>query len=65
MKSTAEAVTQALLDAQTAQTSAEKAIAKAKTDIGEARNRLTQVTTTHLVFVRFYALMKDIAKAIK
>uniref|UniRef100_A0A3P9JI64 Laminin subunit beta 2 n=1 Tax=Oryzias latipes TaxID=8090 RepID=A0A3P9JI64_ORYLA len=43
VKSTVEAVTQALLDAQTAQTSAEKAIAKAKTDIGEARNRLTQI----------------------
>uniref|UniRef100_A0A3P9JZ19 Laminin, beta 2 (laminin S) n=1 Tax=Oryzias latipes TaxID=8090 RepID=A0A3P9JZ19_ORYLA len=43
VKSTAEAVTQALLDAQTAQTSAEKAIAKAKTDIGEARKRLTQI----------------------
>uniref|UniRef100_A0A3B3C1N5 LAMB1/2/3/4 helical domain-containing protein n=1 Tax=Oryzias melastigma TaxID=30732 RepID=A0A3B3C1N5_ORYME len=35
VKSTAEGVTQALLDAQTAQTSAEKAIAKAKSDIGE------------------------------
>lgn len=44
MKTTAETVKQALLDAKTAQTSAEKAIARAKADIGDTEARLAQVT---------------------
>ncbi|XP_061592828.1 laminin subunit beta-2 isoform X1 [Cololabis saira] len=49
VKTAAETVTQALLDAQTAQTSAEKAIARARTDIGDTENRLAEIeseTTT-------------------
>lgn len=44
VKTTAETVKQALVDAKTAQTSAEKAIARAKADIGETEARLAQVT---------------------
>uniref|UniRef100_A0A8C2XM76 Laminin, beta 2 (laminin S) n=1 Tax=Cyclopterus lumpus TaxID=8103 RepID=A0A8C2XM76_CYCLU len=44
VKTTAETVKQALMDAQTAQTSAEKAIARAKADIGVTEARLVQVT---------------------
>ena len=44
VKTTAETVKQALLDAKTAQTSAEKAIARAKADIGDTEARLAQVT---------------------
>lgn len=43
VKTTAETVKQALVDAKTAQTSAEKAIARAKADIGETEARLAQV----------------------
>ncbi|MEQ2311731.1 hypothetical protein AMECASPLE_023674, partial [Ameca splendens] len=42
VKSTAETVKQALVDAKTAQTSAEKAIERAKADIRETENRLAQ-----------------------
>lgn len=44
VKTTAETVKQALVDAKTAQTSAEKAIAKARADIRETEDRLAQVT---------------------
>lgn len=44
VKTTAETVKQALLDAKTAQTSAEKAIARAKADIGDTEARVAQVT---------------------
>lgn len=43
VKKTAETVKQALADAKTAQTSAEKAIARAKADIGDTETRLAQV----------------------
>nr|XP_015824217.2 laminin subunit beta-2 isoform X1 [Nothobranchius furzeri] len=43
VKTTAETVKQALVDARTAQASAEKAIAKAKADIGETESRLAQI----------------------
>ncbi|KAM4571448.1 laminin subunit beta-2 [Fundulus diaphanus] len=43
VKSTAETVKQALMDAETAQTSAEKAIARARGDIRETEYRLTQI----------------------
>lgn len=43
VKSTTETVKQALVDAKTAQTSAEKAIANAKADIRETQNRLAQI----------------------
>lgn len=43
VKTTAETVKQALAGAQTAQTSAEKAIARAKADIGDTEARLVQV----------------------
>lgn len=43
VKTTAETVKKALVDAKTAQTSAEKAIARAKDDIGETEARLAQV----------------------
>lgn len=43
VKTTTETVKQALVDAKTAQTSAEKAIARAKTDIGDTETRLAQV----------------------
>ncbi|XP_055079201.1 laminin subunit beta-2 [Periophthalmus magnuspinnatus] len=43
IKTTAEAVKQALADAQTAQTSAEKAISRARADIHDTEGRLTQI----------------------
>uniref|UniRef100_A0A673C8G0 Laminin subunit beta-2-like n=1 Tax=Sphaeramia orbicularis TaxID=375764 RepID=A0A673C8G0_9TELE len=43
IKTTAETVKQALVDAKTAQTTAEKAIARARADIGETEDRLAQV----------------------
>lgn len=45
VKTTAEMVKQALVDAKTAQTSAEKAISRAKADIGDTEARLAQVTS--------------------
>jgi len=45
VKATAETVRRALLDAQAAQTSAEKAIGRATADIGETEARLVQVST--------------------
>lgn len=44
VKTTSETVKQALVDAKTAQTSAEKAIARAKDDIVETEAQLEQVT---------------------
>lgn len=44
VKTTAETVEQALVDAKNAQTSAEKAITKARADIGETKKRLTEVS---------------------
>lgn len=44
VKTTAETVKQALVDAKIAQTSAEKAIARARADIRETEDRLAQVT---------------------
>lgn len=44
VKTTAETVKQALVDAKTAQTSAEKAIKRARNDIRETEDRLVQVT---------------------
>uniref|UniRef100_A0A665X2B1 Laminin subunit beta-2-like n=1 Tax=Echeneis naucrates TaxID=173247 RepID=A0A665X2B1_ECHNA len=57
VKTTAETVTKALVDAKTAQTSAEKAIARAKADIDMTEARLAQVPHKkqklhHLLFVR-------------
>ena len=46
VKTTTETVKQALLDAKTAQATAEEAIARAKSDIGDTENRLAQVTTS-------------------
>lgn len=46
VKTTAETVNQALVDARTAQTSAEKAIARARADIGDTETRLAQVQLT-------------------
>lgn len=43
VRSTSETVKQALVDAKTAQTSAEKAIARAKADIVETETQLEQV----------------------
>lgn len=43
VKTAAETVKQALVDAKTAQTTAEKAIAKAKADIDMTETRLAQV----------------------
>lgn len=43
VKTTAETVKQALVDAKTAQMSAEKAIARARADIGDTETRLAQV----------------------
>lgn len=43
MKNTAESVKQALNDAGKAQAAAEKAIQKARNDIGSTQNRLAQV----------------------
>lgn len=43
VKTTAETVKQALVDARSAQTSAEKAIARARADIGDTETRLAQV----------------------
>lgn len=43
VKTTAETVKQALADARSAQTSAEKAIARARADIGDTETRLAQV----------------------
>ena len=43
VKTTAEKVKQALVDAKTAQASAEKAINRANADIGETQARLVQV----------------------
>lgn len=48
VKTTAETVQQALVDAKNAQTSAEKAIAKAKADIGDTEARLAQVTNPNI-----------------
>lgn len=45
VKTTGETVKRALVDAKTAQTSAEKAIARAKADIGDTETRLAQVGT--------------------
>uniref|UniRef100_A0A3B3YPJ9 Laminin subunit beta-2 n=1 Tax=Poecilia mexicana TaxID=48701 RepID=A0A3B3YPJ9_9TELE len=47
LKSTAETVKQALVDAKTAQTSAEKAIASARADIRDTENRLAEVISTN------------------
>lgn len=44
VKTTAETVKHALVGAKTAQMSAEKAIARAKADIGDTETRLAQVT---------------------
>lgn len=43
VKTTAETVKQALVDAKTAQMSAEKAIARARADIGDTETRLAMV----------------------
>lgn len=43
VKKTAQTVKQALVDAKTAQASAEKAIVRAKADIGDTETRLAQV----------------------
>uniref|UniRef100_A0A8C6PA12 Laminin subunit beta-2 n=1 Tax=Nothobranchius furzeri TaxID=105023 RepID=A0A8C6PA12_NOTFU len=56
VKTTAETVKQALVDARTAQASAEKAIAKAKADIGETESRLAQVILKNILGVECLAV---------
>lgn len=61
VKTTAETVKRALVDAKTAQTSAEKAIARARADIGDTEARLVQVTNQK----HFYCSLVQIAISVQ